>query len=105
MNQPATKPDHAEIRGLCANCNNRGKCLNFQTRGAVWHCNEHDTYNGNLAAAAVPLRRSVESPPAQPEASGARADGFKGLCINCDNRHDCRLPRSDYGVWHCEEYR
>ena len=30
---------------------------------------------------------------------------FKGLCMNCDNRFDCLLPRPEGGVWHCEEYR
>lgn len=29
---------------------------------------------------------------------------FKGLCLNCANRHTCLLPRSEGGVWHCEEY-
>jgi hypothetical protein len=26
------------------------------------------------------------------------------LCINCANRFDCLLPKSEGGVWHCEEY-
>jgi hypothetical protein len=30
---------------------------------------------------------------------------FKGLCMNCDHRFECRLPRPEGGVWHCEEYR
>lgn len=30
---------------------------------------------------------------------------FKGLCMNCDNRFECLLPRPEGGVWHCEEYR
>jgi hypothetical protein len=29
---------------------------------------------------------------------------FKGLCVNCANRYTCLLPRSEGGVWHCEEY-
>jgi hypothetical protein len=29
---------------------------------------------------------------------------LKGLCINCENRHTCVLPRPVEGVWHCEEY-
>jgi hypothetical protein len=30
---------------------------------------------------------------------------IKGLCMNCDNRFECLLPRPEGGVWHCEEYR
>jgi len=29
---------------------------------------------------------------------------FKGLCINCDHRFTCTLPRPESGVWYCEEY-
>ena len=29
---------------------------------------------------------------------------FKGLCMNCANRYNCLLPKSEGGVWHCEEY-
>ncbi len=29
----------------------------------------------------------------------------KGLCMNCDERETCMLPRPESGVWHCEEYK
>ena len=29
---------------------------------------------------------------------------FRGLCSNCANRQTCLLPKSEGGVWHCEEY-
>lgn len=29
---------------------------------------------------------------------------FKGLCINCEHRFTCTLPRPESGVWYCEEY-
>jgi len=35
----------------------------------------------------------------------SEAERFKGLCVNCDHRFECRLPRPEGGVWHCEEYR
>jgi len=35
---------------------------------------------------------------------GPESSPFKGLCINCDNRFTCVLPRPAGGVWHCEEY-
>ncbi|MCK5808062.1 hypothetical protein KAH37_03640 [bacterium] len=32
-------------------------------------------------------------------------DSFKGLCVNCANRHICILSKRPGGVWHCEEYQ
>lgn len=32
------------------------------------------------------------------------AKDCKGLCENCANRHTCLLPKSEGGVWHCEEF-
>lgn len=30
---------------------------------------------------------------------------FKGLCANCDIRHECNIAKPIEGVWHCVEYR
>ena len=30
---------------------------------------------------------------------------FKGLCMNCENRYICILPKLPGGVWYCEEYQ
>ncbi len=30
---------------------------------------------------------------------------YKGLCVNCENRNTCSVPRPEGGVWHCEEYQ
>jgi len=38
------------------------------------------------------------------EKSAGDAGKCKGLCANCANRGSCLLPRSEGGVWHCEEY-
>ena len=50
-----------------------------------------------------------ESPPAKraaahPEPRPAADAELKGLCVNCDNRHHCKYPKPEGGVWHCEEY-
>jgi hypothetical protein len=28
----------------------------------------------------------------------------RGICSNCLNFKNCRLPKNPAGVWHCEEY-
>lgn len=32
------------------------------------------------------------------------AEAYKGLCANCASRATCLLPKTEGGVWHCEEY-
>ncbi|MFB3788142.1 MAG: hypothetical protein ACE15F_17415 [bacterium] len=29
---------------------------------------------------------------------------YKGLCVDCANRESCTYPRTDGGIFHCEEY-
>ena len=29
---------------------------------------------------------------------------LKGLCVTCANRQVCLFPKSEGGVWHCEEF-
>jgi len=29
---------------------------------------------------------------------------LRGLCVNCANRETCLFPKSEGGVWHCEEF-
>ena len=33
------------------------------------------------------------------------SDLLRGLCCNCENNEICVIPKSEGGVWHCEEYR
>ena len=29
---------------------------------------------------------------------------YTGLCVNCDNREECKLRNDEIVIWHCEEY-
>lgn len=105
MSPAANNAEHEEIRGLCANCSNRGNCVNFRARGGVWHCNEHSTYSENLTLSAGSRRKQHWTTSWLEDVPKDRKNDFKGLCINCDNRFDCRMSQTDHGIWHCEEYR
>ncbi len=49
--------------------------------------------------------REEDGEPSPNERSDTKnASDFKGLCMNCENRKDCLLPKSEGGVWHCGEY-
>lgn len=39
-----------------------------------------------------------------PDARSRTDETPAGLCLNCDHRADCALPKAAGGVWFCEEY-
>jgi len=49
-------------------------------------------------------RDRLTSNHADPEERGEEAGEYEGLCVNCAKREVCLLPKSEGGVWHCEEY-
>lgn len=88
--------------GICATCIDVDTCTSRRNwHGPVHFCEEFcdaiavthaDVYKGS--AQQKPSRTSKK-----PAVSKA-----KGLCINCEHREDCLLPKHESGVWHCEEY-
>lgn len=86
-------------RDLCTTCNHAETCASRRTSGqAVFFCEEFDA---SVAAAipAAPPRTSGRPAAALP--AGRQA----GLCVNCEVRETCVLPKPPGGIWHCEEYR
>ncbi len=45
-------------------------------------------------------KRAAEDVDGHPRDAGED----RGLCANCAKRETCLLPKSEGGVWHCEEY-
>ncbi|MBN1980975.1 MAG: hypothetical protein JW795_05555 [Chitinivibrionales bacterium] len=35
----------------------------------------------------------------------AASDSIKGLCVNCENKQNCVMSKTEGGIWRCEEYR
>ena len=46
---------------------------------------------------------ATAGPHGEPSANSPDAK-YKGLCVNCEHRETCTLPKPKSGVWHCEEY-
>ena len=88
----ATKP----YRDLCSTCSHTEACGHRSTpEQPIFFCEMFEA--AGAAAAAAPTSRR----PADP----ADAGDYKGLCMNCEHRDQCSLPKPEGGVWHCEEYR
>jgi hypothetical protein len=64
----------------------------------IWFCEQFEDYQ------VVPRRILLTSPPRAPLGEEKVSVDVKGLCANCENRHDCKLHQPEEGIWHCEEY-
>ena len=83
--------------GLCATCNNAESCVYRKRRGTdAVYCEMFDDYV-SFSSKDIP---SVAMTTPKTTVSGE----LKGLCVNCVHRDNCKLPRLEGGVWHCEEY-
>jgi len=97
---------------LCMTCVHRPTCT-FQIYAGVpiWFCNEFDDSNGpddNLhsvktkSTEEIARKSELRTPPRQETDTPSE---LKGLCMNCEDRDICLLPKPEGGIWHCEEYK
>ena len=96
LRKPAVPAKPVEARGLCRTCRHATACGFRQTDGQVKvYCEEYEA-----APTPVALALTVET-----EQTERPAGKLLGLCMNCDHRHTCALPKPECGVWHCNEYQ
>ena len=95
-----------KYRGLCITCIHASECINAtQAKLPVVYCEEFEdrpVSQMGLVESPFSIRSGAKKesggpPSIEPE--------LKGLCVNCDNRKICKIPRPAGGVCHCEEYR
>ena len=93
-------------RDLCSTCSHAETCGNRSTpQRPIFFCEMFEVFAPPPAATATRLRRAATAAAARGPASQQDAGHYKGLCVNCDSRNTCTLPRPEGGIWHCEEYR
>lgn len=91
-----------EYGGLCSTCNNNSTCrFKRDPEKPVLYCEEFDDYT---APVSDDENISTTTPLVRSDVKKKDSKKFKGLCVNCANRETCKLPKSETGVWHCEEY-
>jgi hypothetical protein len=100
VNEKRIEPIAASVArdlGLCSTCNDITTCTSRKNwQGPVFFCEEFDCHACSTNPTAAP--KVVSTAP--PRVVGR----WGGLCVNCDHREECALPRHEGGVWHCEEY-
>jgi hypothetical protein len=68
----------------------------------VWHCEEFSAYTPPEVRNRKPNGRRLLG--TNPGPTAVKPNHLLGLCANCENWETCTFPRSEGGVWHCEEY-
>ncbi len=95
-------PAAAASVGLCSTCINSSSCVYRDARDRdAQYCEMFDAGNGSRPTPSTTLITTVK--PGDREKAGQTK--LKGLCVNCENRDTCTLPKAESGVWHCEEYQ
>lgn len=93
----------AEYNDLCVTCNYAATCVRRKHHGKpVWYCEEFDDYQPPAEKSAK--TSAITDLAEESEMAEDTSPRFKGLCCNCENRETCVIPKSEGGVWHCEEY-
>ncbi|MBL7133651.1 MAG: hypothetical protein ISS78_06090 [Phycisphaerae bacterium] len=94
-------------RDLCSTCSHAETCGNRSTpQRPIFFCEMFDVLAPPpvVTPAAASARTRLDK-PAVPPAARQDAGQYKGLCVNCENRNTCILPRPEGEIWHCQEYR
>jgi hypothetical protein len=86
----------AVFGGLCLTCDHTEKCaFHRDPSRPVYFCEEFEARTFPELKVTLPQDLDAKSAPVV----------TLGLCVNCDHFASCTFPRSEGGVWHCEEYR
>jgi len=83
--------------GLCSTCRHSEACCYLhESEEAILFCEEFEIEKAP-ASSFIYDTDNVEKLP--------KIAHLKGLCSNCANAITCTFPKTESGVWHCEEYR
>jgi len=88
----------SEFNDLCQTCNFGPTCARRKHHNKpVWFCEEFDDYQ--------PAPRKMMEREKKSQTAAKASSLVQGLCVNCEYNLDCAIPKSEAGIWHCEEYR
>lgn len=92
------------LGGQCSNCVHAPTCTYVKSLPRrVFQCDEF-TPIGPVELKNPRAIPTVATDDCDELASG-KLNGLRGLCSTCELWESCTLPRSEAGVWHCDEYQ
>ncbi len=94
------EPPQGTYTGLCINCSEAPNCrYRLSASEPILFCEEYHCSSGDQNESAL-NRPAVHAAGDESEAPSL----VRGLCVNCENKETCMLPKAEGGVWYCEEY-
>jgi len=97
--------DKETLQGLCMTCTYEQTCaLNEGGHSTLLFCEEFDHRLEPISIAAKKITDILDRAYPDDDLNN-EDDHYKGLCINCEDRGECKNANSSSGVWHCEQYR
>lgn len=87
--------------GLCTTCESASSCKfpKYEEKPVVF-CEEFDGYTRNEHVENPDVQAILTYVSVKPREGKLMA----GLCSNCARRETCVYPKTEGGIWHCEEY-
>lgn len=106
--EPATNRGQTEepvvSTGLCSTCNHLPTCtLRRCDQHPVMFCEEFDGA-ARAAATVTMMERTPLAARDQRICDSEHSSKHRGLCRTCEHREGCTFPKSEGGVWQCEEF-
>ena len=96
-------PENIRYSTLCSTCKNVENCITLKlSDGPIYFCED---FCIDILPITNHSNREEQHLKRSNNENSTNSTKYFGLCINCDNRHNCSLSNSEGGVWHCEEYR
>jgi len=96
--------NHSESRrlGLCMTCRHADYCtFPHHDDCPVLQCEEFEVETKEAESANLHI---VPDATKTRHSDAGNEERPLGLCANCAHRDTCTFPKSEGGVWHCEEY-
>jgi hypothetical protein len=91
-----------EYSGICAVCQYAPTCIYLKAADQpVLMCEMFEGYGRKENPAPAPRILSFTTSASVAEKDSSK---FAGLCASCKKRETCIYPKSEGGVWRCEEY-
>ena len=93
--------------GLCSTCKHKLNCtFPSNLSGPRLYCEEFECEGASDVGEGIGIL-TTQKIELLTESRAVKKDTGKymGLCVNCENRESCTLPKPAGGVWYCEEYQ
>jgi len=83
-------------KGICITCKHEKTCIFLRdAKKPIYCCEEYELFPTQID------NEQNNKPEVKKKHS---TNEYTGICLNCDNREECKIRCKTSIIWHCEEY-